>query len=116
MSILWVLTGKRPAIIGQTLTRKYHRDYWRAHPEYKQNDAARKREKYATDPEYREKRKQAERERQKKKTPEQRAAEYQRRKLQTLELTDAEYNRRREKQNERSRKWRAKKKAEKGAC
>lgn len=105
-----------PEFLRQAYVRKYHREYWHAHPEYKVRDLARKNEKYANDPEYREKKKATERERRRNWTPEQHAADYQRRKLKSLELTDAEYNRRRQKQNERSRKWRAKKKAESAAC
>ena len=62
-AIVQILTGELPAHVKDAKRKKYHRDHWHAHPEYKTANAARKRERYATDEEYREQRKQQEQQR-----------------------------------------------------
>lgn len=103
-----VLSGALPPAVEDAKRRAYHRAFWHAHPEYKQADAERKRERYATDPEFRERRKEDERGRRAAMTPEQRAADRQRRKNRLVALSAEEYERRMRKQAEKSKRWRAK--------
>lgn len=104
-----------PPVIKEERSKKYHRDFWHAHPEYKEKDKGRKAKRYANDPEFRERCKQQERERWASLTPEERKEAYQRRKLKNAMLPEEEYLRRRKAASERQRKWRAKKKAERDA-
>jgi hypothetical protein len=114
-AIVQILTGELPAHVKDAKRKKYHRDHWHAHPEYKTANAARKRERYATDEEYREQRKQQEQRRRDKMTPEQRAADNARRKERTNNLPQEEYDRRMKAKAEACKRWRARRKAEQAA-
>ena len=108
--VRYLLLGEVTPEVRAARKRAYHRRYWHSRDDLKVKDRDRKREKYATDAEYREQRKAAERERRRAMTPEQRAANYQRRKARDMELTPEEYERRRLMRNEAARRWKAKKK------
>lgn len=110
MSIADVLRGAIPPVIAGERRRKYHREFWHAHPDYKVRDTERKAERYATDPDFRKQRKAAERERRAGMTAEQRAADNARRKARMIKLSPEEYERRLNAAAERCRRWRQKQK------
>ena len=108
--IKYLLLRAAPEAVRRSLTRKYHREYMRARPDLRANNLARKRARYATDPEHREKRKADSRARSKALTAEQRKAIAQRRKERLAALPEAEYERRRKAAAERCRQHRKRKK------
>lgn len=110
MSIASVLRGELPPGVKEAAVRKYHRDYMRSRDDLKARDAERKAELYAHDPDYRERRKAAERERRANMTAEQRAADYARRKARLMKLSPEEYARRLNAAAQRTRRWRQKQK------
>lgn len=111
MDIRSIIKGELPPVVKKARVRQYHREYWHAHPEHHEADKVRKATRYATDHEYREKRKAAERERRASMSAEQKAADNQRRKLKVAAMSEAEYQAHLAKQRERTQRWRAKKKA-----
>lgn len=113
MSISDVLLGKLPSALVKA-ARKQREKERRQTDEYKKSDREKKARRYATDPEYRERFKQDQRDRRAAATPEQKAADYARRKAITASLPEAEYQRRRELALARQRKWREKKKMRNG--
>lgn len=112
--IKYLLLNEVPEAVRKHRERKYHREYMRSRVDLRANDAARKNQRYATDPEYRERRKAAERARRKAFNPEQRKAIAQRRKERLAALPEAEYERRRQAATERVRKHRQRKKEKEG--
>ena len=108
--IRYLLLGEVTPEVRAERARRYHRSYLRAREDLKEKDKARKRARYATDEQFREKRKAYARERQKAMAPEQRAAAYQRRKEREAQLPVEEFERKRARRIEATRRWRQKKK------
>ena len=108
--VRYLLLREAPEAVRQSLTRKYHREYMRSRPDLREKNLARKKARYATDPEHREKRKADSRARSKALTAEQRKAIAQRRKERLAALPEAEYERRRQAAAERCREYRKRKK------
>lgn len=110
--IKYLLLREAPEAVRRSLTRKYHREYMRSRPDLRANNLARKNARYATDLEYRERRKAASRARSKALTAEQRKAIAQRRKERLAALPAAEYERRRQAAAERCMEYRKRKKGQ----
>lgn len=92
--VRYLLLREALEAVRQSLTRKYHREYMRSRPDLREKNLARKKARYATGPEHREKRK----------------AIAQRRKERLAALPEAEYERRRQAAAERCREYRTRKK------
>lgn len=114
MDIRSIVKGELPPVVKKARVRQYHREYWHAHPEYREAASERTRTRRATDPEVREKHNAAERKRRAAMSAEQKAESYQRRKLKLAAMSEADYQAHLAKQRERLQQWRAKKKASLG--
>ena len=55
--VKYLLLREAPEAVRRSLTRKYYREYMRSRTDLREKNLARKKARYATDPEHREKRK-----------------------------------------------------------
>lgn len=106
-----VLLGQLPEFLKDQAKRQYHRQWNKDHAsEIRRRDRERKKAKYKNDEKYRNSRLQAERDKRRQRTEEQRKEDLLQRKVRVANYTEEQYERYRKKRAEACKRWREKQK------